>query len=155
MTSRRSTYVAEDALVVVRQFAQAAAPHETGGLIVGVATAHGVWITDFVEVQVTTRRRSRFEIPAGATHAAIDALRAEDHRLGYLGDWHSHPTDVGPSGVDFATLRDLAVGALGRRRLLGLVRRTATGWDFELWAVDRLRLPARADYELAGPLERL
>ena len=150
--SRRPVFVVEDALTSLRALAATASPFETGGLLVGVTTADSVWIAGFVELHGTKRHRSRFVIPAGATHPAIDRLRDEDARLGYLGDWHSHPADVGPSSIDFSTLQDLALGSLGQRRLLGLVRRVGTTWDFELWAVNRLRRPRRADYELTGPI---
>jgi proteasome lid subunit RPN8/RPN11 len=149
---RPPIYLVEDASITVLDLAQAAAPFETGGLILGVATSDSVWITGFTEVTTPERHVSRFRIPAGVTHAAIDAARIADSRIGYIGDWHSHPTDAGPSTVDLSTLRDLAVGALGRRRLLGLVRRAANAWALEFWALDRLRFPTRARVEPAGPL---
>lgn len=149
---RPPVFVVEDALVRVRGVAAAAAPNETGGLIVGVTTVDSVWITGFLEIEVPKRHPARFVIPAGATQPAIDRLRVDDPRIGYLGDWHSHPADVGPSAVDFSTLRDLVFGSLGERRLLGLVRRTDAAWEFGLWAVSRLRLPVRAEFERTGPL---
>jgi hypothetical protein len=151
MTIAVAVYMVEDALASVRALASAAAPFETGGLIVGVATADTVWITNFLELALTRRHRSRFVIPAGATHPAIDDARIADPRVGYLGDWHSHPADLGPSAVDFSTLQDLAVGSLRHRRLLGLVRRTDVSWSFELWRLNRLRRPKRAQFELTGP----
>jgi hypothetical protein len=149
---RRSVYAFEDALVAVRALSQSAAPYETGGLIVSVATDASVWITAFVEVEVSERHLARFVIPAGATHPVIDRLRANDARIGYLGDWHSHPADVGPSGRDVSTLADLVLGSLGRRRLLGLVRRTSGAWEVGLWGMTRLRRPVRVECELAGPV---
>jgi hypothetical protein len=145
-------YVIEGALAEVEAFAETAAPFETGGLIVGVATDTSVWITAFVEIEVPERHLARFAIPAGATHPIIDRLRATDGRIGYLGDWHSHPADIGPSGRDFSTLADLVVGSLGRRRMIGLVRRTGGAWELGLWGVTRLRRPVRLYYELTGPL---
>jgi integrative and conjugative element protein (TIGR02256 family) len=144
--------VVEEALVSLRACADAAAPFETGGLIVGVTTTDSIWITSFVEIQGIMRHRSRFVIPAGVTHPTIDALRRQDRRLGYLGDWHTHPADVGPSCVDFKTFLDLAIGSFGHRRIFGLVRRRGNTWDTGLWAMNRFRLPVRSDYAMTGPL---
>lgn len=145
-------FVVEDALAHVRDLALTATPFETGGIIVGVTTVEGLWITSFVEIEVSKRHLTRFVIPAGATHPIVDELRLIDPRLGYLGDWHSHPANHGPSGIDFATLTDLVLGSLGRRRLLGLVRRMGEDWDLGLWTVTRLHRPERADVELTGPV---
>ncbi|MBI3747937.1 MAG: Mov34/MPN/PAD-1 family protein [Chloroflexi bacterium] len=152
MTSPTSVYIVEDAMASICALAIAAEPFETGGLIVGVTTADSLWITRFLEVAVAKRHRSRFLIPAGATHPVIDDARTEDPRVGYLGDWHSHPVDVGPSSIDFSTLVDLAVGSLGHRRLLGLVRPIGPSWTLELWSVNRFRRPRRAEYQLTGPV---
>jgi hypothetical protein len=145
-------YVTEDAVVAVCALADAAAPFEVGGLIVGFATDKSVWITSFVEIELVQRRIGRFTIPAGATHPIIDSLRADDPRIGYLGDWHSHPADVGPSALDFSTLADLVLGPSGRHRLLGLVRRTSNAWEVGFWGMRRLCRPVRVAYELTGPL---
>lgn len=149
---RRPVFVVEEAFASVLALAEAASPFETGGIIVGVRTVDSVWITGFVEVDVATRHRARFVIPAGATHPAIDRLRHEDARLGYLGDWHSHTANIGPSAIDFSTLQDLALGSTGQRRMLGLVRRVCGAWAVELWALNRLRRPRLADYEMTGPV---
>jgi hypothetical protein len=148
----RRVYVSEGAECVVRDMADAAAPFETGGVLVGVATPDGVWVTEFATIAGRTRHHARFLIPAWATHAAVDAARRIDARMGYLGDWHTHPADVRPSGVDFATLRDLAVGPFGSRRLLGLVRRVGPGWDLTMWALDRWQTPVRVAFERIGPV---
>ena len=150
--SRLRVYVTEEAARAVREVAEATAPFEIGGILVGAATRDGVWISDFLAIPGRTRHHARFMISAGTTHAAVDAARRIDDRLGYIGDWHTHPADVGPSRIDFATLRDLAVGPFGSRRLLGLLRRVGLGWDLGLWVLDRMRAPARITHEVAGPL---
>ncbi len=47
-------------------------------------------------------------LPPDARPRTIDELRSTDSRLGYLGDWHSHPCDVGPSSKDIRALRAIA-----------------------------------------------
>lgn len=79
-------------------------PSETGGILIGVY-AHGQpWVSAVVEFATSDRSRTHYRIPAGTTQAAVLAARANDRRLGYLGDWHTHPGDVGPSTTDLATL---------------------------------------------------
>jgi len=147
-----SVLVAEDAFRQATELADRAMPNETGGILVGVRTPDGAWITSFREIVCAPPQRDRFLIPAGTTHRLIDELRAEDPRLGYIGDWHTHPEDVGPSGLDLATLVHLAKGMFAERRLLGLLRRKDNGWQLDLWSLGRLRRPRHATVVLTGPL---
>lgn len=150
--SVRRAYVTESALGRLTRAAERAAPYESGGILAGVLTRDRVWITSVIEVRTRDVRRSRFRIPRGVTHPAIEALRTNDDRVGYIGDWHSHPADVGPSQTDRSTLRSIASGVFVRRRLLGLVRDTTEGWRLELWACEGLRRWTNVPYELTGPL---
>jgi hypothetical protein len=147
-----SVHVTEGALAEVRERASGALPHETGGIAIGCVTTNGVWITRFAEVQSKSPHLTRFVIPAGSTYRIVDEAHAADARVGYLGDWHTHPADVGASNVDLTTLQDLAVGVFRRRRLLAVLRRVDRDWALDLWVMNRLRRPIRLEYELAGPL---
>jgi proteasome lid subunit RPN8/RPN11 len=80
-------------------------PNETGGILIGVHTNDGhPWVTRSIEIATDDRGHHHYKIPSGATQPSVHAARRTDSRLGYLGDWHSHPADVGPSGTDLATL---------------------------------------------------
>lgn len=79
-------------------------PYETGGILIGVHADGHPWVTDVLEIPTTDRGHSHYRIPAAATQAAVLNARTLDRRLGYLGDWHSHPRDIGPSRTDIATL---------------------------------------------------
>ncbi|MWV57782.1 Mov34/MPN/PAD-1 family protein [Rathayibacter sp. VKM Ac-2754] len=80
-------------------------PNETGGILVGVQTDGGhPWATCTIEIATNDRGRHHYKIPFGTTQSSVHAARRADSRLGYLGDWHSHPADVGPSPTDLATL---------------------------------------------------
>ena len=79
-------------------------PHETGGILVGVYLDGQPWVTTAIEIETLDRGRHHYKIPAGATQPAVHIARKADRRLGYLGDWHSHPHDVGPSPTDLASL---------------------------------------------------
>jgi hypothetical protein len=86
---------------------------ETGGILVGVYSGGTPLITHALEVASQNPSRNRFQIPAGITHHLVDCVRRVDPRLGYLGEWHTHPADVRASDVDLSTMRHIA------RRLRG------------------------------------
>lgn len=107
-------------------------PTETGGILIGVYADGHPWVSRVVEVTTRDRGRAHFRIPAGATHAAVVAARSHDERLGYLGDWHSHPRDIGPSATDLTTL-----GLISMRHPLQpnptqiIVRRNQSGYALD------------------------
>ena len=116
---------ARDALLAAAGSAQ---PHETGGVLVGVVLGQGEgagrpWVTHAVEVPSRKRGRNHYELPAGARHRVVTRLRTTDPRLGYLGDWHSHPADMGPSPRDLESIESISVKGDCSRPLLFLVRR--------------------------------
>jgi hypothetical protein len=81
---------------------------ETGGILVGVYSRGTPLIAHALEVASQNPSRTRFQIPAGITHQLVDCVRRVDPRLGYLGEWHTHPADVRTSDVDLSTMRDIA-----------------------------------------------
>lgn len=103
--------------------AAAAHPRETGGLLLG-------WWQDGVPVVVAV---VEVPDPSASSHRwtrdeprAADALavvrRTFPSDVGYVGDWHSHPADVGPSMQDLRAIRrasrqfdDALVLAVARR----------------------------------------
>jgi hypothetical protein len=97
---------------VERQLAEAAThahPLETGGILLGVKVGRAYWVTSAIEVTAGTRGPSSFWLPRGVTRSVIDAARSSDERIGYVGEWHVHPLNQGPSGRDAASLKRLAV----------------------------------------------
>ncbi|MEV7529201.1 Mov34/MPN/PAD-1 family protein [Agrococcus sediminis] len=104
----RRILISERAAQAIDSAAVAAYPTETGGLLLGVHAQAGPWITVALVVQPESAGIAHYRIPRGVTPALVEEARAGDPRLGYLGDWHSHPTDTGPSGVDRNTTRRTA-----------------------------------------------
>lgn len=96
--------ISEDAVWHMTTAAAASHPVETGGVLIGVFVDGEPWVTHAVEIPSSDRGRNHYRIPGGATHPAVKAARKADGRLGYLGDWHSHPADSGPSTTDLASL---------------------------------------------------
>ncbi|WP_292602317.1 Mov34/MPN/PAD-1 family protein [Nocardioides sp. REDSEA-S30_B4] len=96
--------VAESAQTSMSTAAAHSHPDETGGILIGVYLDGQPWVTRAIELHSDDRGRHHYRIPAGVTQPAVHQARTLDGRLGYLGDWHSHPADVGPSHTDLATL---------------------------------------------------
>src|SRR5690606_11873539 len=61
-------------------------------------------VTDVIEIPDADATETRYRIPEGAAQAAVAAARARDLRVGYLGEWHSHPSGKGPSTLDVAAM---------------------------------------------------
>lgn len=107
-------------------------PIETGGVLVGVHVNGQPWVTAAVEIPSPERGRRHYKIPAGTTQPAVLAAREADHRLGYLGDWHSHPNDSGPSPTDLATLALISIKHPREPNpTMIVVRRSAMGYKLD------------------------
>lgn len=150
-------------LLVVSESAQAAMvaaaaqahPYETGGLLIGVHLDNQPWVTRAIEIPSPNRGRHHYKIPAGATQPAVHGARRGDPRLGYLGDWHTHPADVGPSPTDLATL---AIFSIKHPRTpnptLVVVRNSADGYTLDTRRILAIA-PRTCEVRLAGDLPRL
>lgn len=126
-SAQPAVLIAERAAGDLRRLARSAHPNETGGILLGVRTAGRPWITLAIEIPTPDRERSQYRLPAGTTTAAVRSARHEDPRLGYLGEWHSHPADVGPSPTDRATMRRLALRSPRTGVVLIIVRHGIDG----------------------------
>jgi hypothetical protein len=138
--------------------AAAAHPSETGGVLAGVVLGRGQgagrpWVTHAVEVRSRKSGPGHYELPAGARERVVKRLRRSDARLGYLGDWHSHPTDLGPSCTDADSMASASVTGDCRRPLLLVIRRAADCYqiDARQWTGAALR---RLQVRRSGPLLR-
>ena len=135
-----TVYMSEAVETDLKALAETSYPFETGGILLGVVRDDLPWVTHVVEVTDLGRTRTAFEIPYGVTPAVVEIMRSSDRRLGYLGDWHSHPGDIGPSPKDRGTLRrdGRRVKPEQLRSLLAVVRLTGDGWRIEMLADDGL-----------------
>lgn len=152
MNTSTQLWITESAHATMTTAAARSHPDETGGILVGVHMDGHPWITTAVEIPTTDRGRSHYRIPAGATQAAVLGARATDHRLGYLGDWHSHPADVGPSTADRASL---ALISMKHPRTPNptqiIVRRTDAGYKLDARRIVTL-VPRGCTIRLTGAL---
>lgn len=86
--------------------AGSAYPNETGGLLLGWWEGLVPVIAAWVEVPDPAARRNRWSRnEAAAADALAAARRRYPSQVGYVGDWHSHPADVGPSQSDIQAIR--------------------------------------------------
>jgi proteasome lid subunit RPN8/RPN11 len=103
-------------------------PNETGGILIGVLDEAGApCIIEAVEFRPSQPSTLCYEVPQGRTTAAVDAARTRDKRVGYLGEWHSHPTDQPASPTDRATMTGLATHPHTGNPVLLVLRPTSSG----------------------------
>lgn len=132
--ARPRLWLSETAEAEIRRAAIDAHPHETGGVLLGVyVQRQRPWIVEAVVVPSQQAGHTYYELPPDARPEAVDAARRADKRVGYLGDWHSHPADVAPSETDIATMRRLAAdaGAKCQHPVLLIARRTRAGYRLD------------------------
>ena len=80
---------------------------------------------------------------------------AVDPRLGYIGDWHSHPADVPPSRTDLASLRLISYlhPRLPNPTLLVLRRTLEDEYDLDARRITAVN-PTRCAIRITGDLPR-
>ena len=145
-------WIVEEARELLVRASAMSHPLETGGILAGVLVNGRPWITHVKEIPSSAPDHSTYVLPAGETSRAVEALRGSDYRVGYLGDWHSHPSNVGMSPVDIRTLKQSANDGDISAPLLIVVRRENAGTyvvDAHQWARNRQRRVELAD---SGPL---
>jgi proteasome lid subunit RPN8/RPN11 len=155
LTGAWRIWISETAREDMINAAGASHPLETGGVLVGVALGHSPaggrpWVTNAVEVRSRKSGPGYYELPAGARQLTVMRMRRDDPRLGYLGDWHSHPADVDPSGTDAHSVASAAASGDLPHPILFVVRRVDDGYqiDARQWTGSALR---RLQIRSCGP----
>jgi proteasome lid subunit RPN8/RPN11 len=145
-------WLSEDAAELLREAARSALPDETGGVLVGVSVDARPWVTEAVLVPSEKSSPVYYELPGGARQAAVDEARVRDRRLGYIGEWHSHTYDIGPSELDRSTMARLAESDSDcQQPVLLIARRRADAHSLEAYQqVGRFLRPLRV--LASGPL---
>ena len=130
-------WLSEDAGDLMLRAARAAYPNETGGILVGVKVRRRPWITHAVEIPSNNAGAGHYTLQGYARQSAVDVIRAIDHRLGYIGEWHSHPADVPPSRQDVRAIAFLSRDPAAEcpHPVLAVVRRSGGAWliDVREW----------------------
>lgn len=101
---------------IVRQFH----PNEIGGVLVGRRTPDGILVEDFLHLpgEAVPTRFERRHAPAQRSLDSYLEIMGSPDGLGYVGEWHSHPSCHSASTQDLTEIADLAVAS---QALLGLI----------------------------------
>ena len=149
-----SVLLVEDVKLQLEIWSEAAHPFETGGVLLGMVGDGQPWIVMAAQVPSAAPALYRYELPAGATHLAVSKARQFDPRVGYLGDWHSHPMDARASSKDLMTYLGVFRRALRRKEqapLMLVMRHDARGWQVDLLSRRGLRPATLVPFVLTGP----
>jgi proteasome lid subunit RPN8/RPN11 len=89
----------------IRELSAAAHPRETGGLLLGWWDQCVPVVRAAFEVSDPRAGHNRWTRHEDSATAALAAALAASHepRLGYIGEWHSHPADIGPAAATSAS----------------------------------------------------
>ena len=110
--------------------AERSAPREGGGILLGCRTGAEIVAVDTIEVEDPTASTNRYHRDTQSAQRLLDGRLASEPAtslLGFVGDWHSHPSDTGASTIDLATLRKNAMSD-GDSLALIVVRRRTASW---------------------------
>ncbi|WP_293781473.1 Mov34/MPN/PAD-1 family protein [uncultured Aeromicrobium sp.] len=99
--------VAEDSLSSAERMAHKSSPHESGGILIGWWEGNSIAVVvELLPVADHAAGRSHYERRHSLAQGALDRylMDRDDSRLGYVGEWHSHPAPQPPSRVDRSEL---------------------------------------------------
>lgn len=98
--------LSEEAETGLRECAGLSHPCETGGLLLGWWQDRVPVVVAAVEVPDPDAGHHRWSRDEPSAAQALERVRgAFPAHVGYVGDWHSHPADVGPSSQDLRAIR--------------------------------------------------
>jgi integrative and conjugative element protein (TIGR02256 family) len=99
----------------------AALPNETGGILLGFRTPNLIVVTRALTVADPRSSRNQYTRNHRRARARMDFDRGNAPPVvGYVGEWHTHPADVGPSWIDRHALSETARLAEGPLALIVL-----------------------------------
>lgn len=141
-------WITDDAVQVIVNAARASHPTETGGVLLGVLNGRRPWISAAVEVPSSRSTGSSYYLSGeDRARAVAEEVARSDTPVAYLGEWHSHPDDVGASDEDKQTMRELADDPDSdcSRPVLVIARRCGSDYNLDglqagRWGSRRLRL---------------
>lgn len=108
---RWSAELAERARRDIESEAASGLPHEIGGLLIGWVGRGVVYVDQALTIPpAATAPAGYVRVRERAADELLTALADEpaDSPRGYVGEWHSHPANVGPSGTDIRSMRSIA-----------------------------------------------
>lgn len=104
---------------------------ETGGICLGWRTEAGVYVERLVQVLDRDASSVAYRRRRDSAEAALQRVLAElvvDSPVGYVGEWHSHLSNAGPSLVDRWELWRLSLQMTGAVALLVCAQEQHSQW---------------------------
>lgn len=146
-------FVTEQVITELFEYSRKNHPKETGGILMGVYVKDIPWVTHVVHIDSPISSRSYYQIPSNVRPQIIKQVKYKDSRIGYLGEWHSHPRNIGPSPLDIITIIKIANDkrANCKRPLLFVNRRIGQNYKLDARQLDCIFLK-KVSITYAGPL---
>lgn len=144
--------VSEAAQAAIRVASRNALPNETGGILVGCVIDGRPTIVDASEIPDPAATPKSYHLASGKTVEAVETARRRDPRLGYLGEWHSHPSVGDPSPLDTATMAANSADAGVEHPVLivSYPQGSPEGQDLRVFATSPFRLKAASMVTTGG-----
>lgn len=146
-------WLSESVVERLSEYARKQYPKETGGILMGVYVDGIPWVTHLYHFESPISSKVYYQISANIRPKIIEHVKMQDSRIGYLGEWHSHPKNIGPSPLDLLTIIKIANDkrAKCKRPLLFVIRRTEQDYILDARRLSSIILK-KVDITLAGPL---
>lgn len=128
--TRPHLVIASHALVKAEADADRATAAEAGGVLIGFRIDNAVHVEEILTVNDNQATRTKFVLRSRTRDATIEDFRASlpsDSPLGYVGTWHSHLADAGPSTTDRLTFQKEVFSASDAVAML-ILAKTTGGW---------------------------
>jgi integrative and conjugative element protein (TIGR02256 family) len=87
-----------------------ARPMETGGILLGWHEEDTIVVSHVLQIGDPRASMHQYIRNDEAAQRALDTFQSvsPDGKIGYVGEWHSHPVAQPPSQIDYDSLRQLA-----------------------------------------------
>lgn len=111
MTRTRSLQLTPHAYNTIAEESTRNPLRETGGILLGHQEGANLIIVHAVHVPSASASPTRYERNEAETRRQLEAFKVAhplDDVDGYIGEWHSHTGNAGPSSIDRATMLDIA-----------------------------------------------
>jgi len=120
-------------------------PNETGGMLVGRSNGNCIFIEHATRPGPKAQRSPyRFKRDGDYSQEVLDSIVAESRgEYDYIGEWHSHPSESGPSAQDIAAMRWITNNnryVIDRPILALCTSKSVDTWDLSFYLFDGQRL---------------
>lgn len=149
----KNIWISENEIKKVINFSKDSYLFETGGILVGVMKDNIPWITHIEQIISSKKQYNRYNILKGARPKIISRLRKLDRRIGYIGEWHSHPKNIGLSYIDKQTISRISkdLSANCKSPIIMIIKNSSSGNTIEIKQLLKNRF-YKLSYILAGYL---